>query len=115
MASLAQEIGTFLTENGLSHSVRNDRGCEVIAVEKPQLIIFPIEVNAGSAEEAQARSEEAWKRIKEYTDVHGYPVIITEDTNDDLPDPLKPVMTTNLWRGIERSMFFRLCTRAPRI
>ena len=66
-------------ENGLSHSVENDRGCEVIVVDKPQLAIFPIEVKAATAEEAFVRSEEAWKRIKEYTDVHGYPVIITED------------------------------------
>ena len=66
-------------ENGISHSVENDRGCEVIVVDKPQLAIFPIEVKAATAEEAFVRSEEAWKRIKEYTDVHGYPVIITED------------------------------------
>lgn len=79
MASLAQEIGAFLMENGISHSVENDRGCEVIVVNKPQLAIFPIEVKAATAEEAFVRSEEAWKRIKEYTDVHGYPVIITED------------------------------------
>lgn len=79
MTSLAQEIGSFLTENGLSHSVENDRGCEVIVVDKPQLAIFPIEVKAATAEEAFVRSEEAWKRIKGYTDVHGYPVIITED------------------------------------
>ena len=79
MTSLAQEIGSFLTENGLSHSVQNDAGRGIIVVEKPHTVIFPIEVDAVTAEEALARSEEEWKRIKGYTDVHGYPVIITED------------------------------------
>ena len=79
MTSLAQEIGSFLTENGLSHSVQNGAGRGIIVVEKPHTAIFPIEVDAVTAEEARARSEEEWKRIKGYTDVHGYPVIITED------------------------------------
>src|ERR1041384_6885831 len=33
--------------------------------------------------------------------------------SDDLPDPLNPVMTTSLSRGIVTSMFLRLCSRAP--
>lgn len=32
---------------------------------------------------------------------------------DDLPDPDKPVITTNWLRGIATSTFLRLCTRAP--
>src|SRR5882672_11138391 len=35
--------------------------------------------------------------------------------SDDLPEPDRPVNTTSLSRGISRSMFFRLCSRAPRI
>src|SRR5262245_46238327 len=31
------------------------------------------------------------------------------------PEPLGPVMTTSLPRGISRLMFWRLCVRAPRI
>src|ERR1700677_1820309 len=34
---------------------------------------------------------------------------------EDLPEPLKPVMTTNLSRGMERLRFLRLCWRAPPI
>ena len=64
MTSLAQEIGSFLTENGLSHSVQNNAGRGIIVVEKPHTVIFPIEVDAVTAEEARARSEEEWKRIK---------------------------------------------------
>src|SRR5579875_2048355 len=34
--------------------------------------------------------------------------------SDDFPDPLRPVMTVRLLRGISTSMFLRLCCRAPR-
>src|SRR5437773_10963965 len=34
--------------------------------------------------------------------------------SDDLPEPDRPVITTNLSRGMSTSMFRRLCTRAPR-
>ena len=33
--------------------------------------------------------------------------------SDDFPEPLNPVMTVKVLRGIETSMFFRLCCRAP--
>src|ERR1051325_3665140 len=32
---------------------------------------------------------------------------------DDLPEPLRPVMTTSLSRGMESVRFLRLCSRAP--
>jgi hypothetical protein len=34
--------------------------------------------------------------------------------SDDLPEPLNPVITVNVLRGISTSMFLRLCWRAPR-
>src|SRR2546428_6902250 len=34
---------------------------------------------------------------------------------DDLPEPLRPVMTTSLSRGIFSVRFLRLCSRAPPI
>src|SRR5262245_50638728 len=34
--------------------------------------------------------------------------------SDDLPEPERPVRTTNRSRGISTSMFLRLCSRAPR-
>src|SRR6476646_8403618 len=34
--------------------------------------------------------------------------------SDDLPEPDRPVMTVSVSRGISTSMFFRLCSRAPR-
>ena len=33
---------------------------------------------------------------------------------DDLPEPLNPVMTVRVLRGISTEMFLRLCWRAPR-
>src|SRR6266566_9262968 len=35
--------------------------------------------------------------------------------SDYFPEPDSPVKTTSLSRGISRSMFLRLCSRAPRI
>src|SRR5438270_3159090 len=34
--------------------------------------------------------------------------------SEDLPEPLSPVITVRLLRGISTVMFFRLCWRAPR-
>src|SRR5690606_27863446 len=34
---------------------------------------------------------------------------------EDLPDPDRPVITISLSRGSSRSMFLRLCVRAPRM
>lgn len=34
--------------------------------------------------------------------------------SDDLPEPLSPVTTVRVLRGISTSMFLRLCCRAPR-
>src|SRR5947208_15227986 len=35
--------------------------------------------------------------------------------SEDLPEPERPVNTTRRSRGISRSMFLRLCSRAPRM
>ena len=35
--------------------------------------------------------------------------------SEDLPEPERPVKTTSRSRGMSRSMFLRLCSRAPRI
>src|SRR6266496_2246995 len=38
---------------------------------------------------------------------------MVSNASDDLPEPLKPVMTTSLSRGISSVRFLRLCSRAP--
>src|SRR5271170_5488468 len=39
---------------------------------------------------------------------------MVSNASEDLPDPLRPVITVRLLRGISTSMFLRLCWRAPR-
>ena len=36
-----------------------------------------------------------------------------QKASEDLPDPLRPVITTNLFRGRDREIFLRLCSLAP--
>src|SRR6266581_1126738 len=40
---------------------------------------------------------------------------MVSNARDDLPEPLRPVMTTSLSRGIWSVRFLRLCSRAPPI
>src|ERR1044071_6067236 len=38
---------------------------------------------------------------------------MVSNASEDLPDPLNPVITVRVLRGISTSIFFRLCWRAP--
>ena len=38
---------------------------------------------------------------------------MVSNAKDDFPEPDKPVITTNLFLGIEILIFFKLCCRAP--
>src|SRR4029453_2604051 len=40
---------------------------------------------------------------------------MVSNASDDLPEPDSPVITTSWSRGISRSTFLRLCSRAPRV
>src|SRR3989338_7119811 len=40
---------------------------------------------------------------------------MVSNAKDDLPEPESPVNTTSLLLGTVTSIFFRLCTRAPRM
>src|SRR4029450_2792325 len=40
---------------------------------------------------------------------------MVSNASDDLPEPDSPVITTSWSRGISRSTFLRLCSRAPRM
>src|SRR3954469_332561 len=39
---------------------------------------------------------------------------MVSNASDDFPEPLSPVITVSVFRGISTLMFFRLCWRAPR-
>src|SRR5580704_2613123 len=38
---------------------------------------------------------------------------MVSNASEDFPDPLKPVITVKVLRGISTSIFFKLCCRAP--
>ena len=38
---------------------------------------------------------------------------MVSNASEDFPEPLKPVITVKVLRGISTSIFFRLCCRAP--
>src|SRR5690606_8607377 len=40
---------------------------------------------------------------------------MVSNASEDLPEPDRPVITISLSRGRSRSMFLRLCVRAPRM
>src|SRR5688500_17613555 len=40
---------------------------------------------------------------------------MVSNASEDFPEPDSPVITVSLSRGIETSMFLRLCSRAPRM
>src|SRR6266478_6320903 len=40
---------------------------------------------------------------------------MVSNASEDFPEPDRPVNTTSLSRGISRSTFLRLCSRAPRM
>src|SRR5665213_483584 len=40
---------------------------------------------------------------------------MVSNASEDLPEPERPVKTTNWSRGMATSMFLRLCSRAPRM
>src|SRR5450432_3808579 len=40
---------------------------------------------------------------------------MVSNASEDFPEPDRPVNTTSRSRGISRSTFFRLCSRAPRM
>ena len=83
MSRLTDNIAAFLNENGfeLSFQIRHD--FDVIFTRtldgRHTKVILPLEISAGTIEEAAAESEKADEAIKVITKEAGYPLIITED------------------------------------
>ena len=48
-----------------------------------------------------------------YREQHAQIRNIVSKASEDLPDPLKPVITVSLLRGISTLIFFKLCSLAP--
>ena len=83
MSRLIDNIADFLAENGfeLSFQIRHD--FDVIVTRtldgRHIKVILPLEISAGTIEEAEAESENAEYAIRMITREAGYPLIITED------------------------------------
>ena len=83
MSRLIDYIADFLVENGfeLSFQIRHD--FDVIVTRtldgRHTKVILPLEISAGTIEEAEAESENAEYAIRMITREAGYPLIITED------------------------------------
>ena len=83
MSRLIDNIADFLVENGfeLSFQIRHD--FDVIVTRtldgRRTKVILPLEISAGTIEEAEAESENAEDAIRMITREAGYPLIITED------------------------------------
>lgn len=83
MSRLIDHIADFLVENGfeLSFQIRHD--FDVIVTRtldgRHTKVILPLEISAGTIEEAETESENAEYAIRMITREAGYPLIITED------------------------------------
>lgn len=83
MSRLTDNIAAFLNENGfeLSFQIRHD--FDVIFTRtldgRHTKMILPLEISAGTIEEAAAESEKAEDAIRMITKEAGYPLIIAED------------------------------------
>ena len=83
MSRLIDNIAEFLVANGfeLSFQIRHD--FDVIVTRtldgRHTKVILPLEISAGTIEEAEAESENAEDAIRMITREAGYPLIITED------------------------------------
>ena len=90
MARLAEEIRSFLAENGLDASVRMDGEYELVSIRMPESVILPIEITSRTLEEAQAdslKTENLLARMRH--EGRGYPLIITEDRWRRNPEAMK--------------------------
>ena len=83
MSRLIDNIADFLVENGfeLSFQIRHD--FDVIVTRtldgRHTKVILPLEISAGTIEEAEAESDNAEYAIRMIKREAGYPLIITED------------------------------------
>lgn len=83
MSRLIDHIADFLVENGfeLSFQIRHD--FDVIVTRtldgRHTKVILPLEISAGTIEEAEAESDNAEDAIRMIRREAGYPLIITED------------------------------------
>ncbi len=83
MSRLIDDIGAFLDEGGFEYSFQSRHGFDVICVrtldKRHTRVILPLEISAGSVEEAIQNSQEAEEAVRMISSLEGYPIIIPED------------------------------------
>ena len=83
MSRLTDNIAAFLESNGFEPSLQIRHDFDVLVTKtsdgRHTRVILPLEISAGTIEEAEAESEKAEDAIRMIAREAGYPLIITED------------------------------------
>lgn len=83
MSRLIEDIGAFLNANGFEYSFQIRHDFDVICARtmdgQHTRVILPLEISAGTLEEAAKESQMAYEAVRSIRALEGYPIIIPED------------------------------------
>lgn len=83
MSRLIEDIGAFLNANGFEYSFQIRHDFDVICARtmdgQHTRVILPLEISAGTLEEAVKESRMAYEAVLSIRTLEGYPIIIPED------------------------------------
>ena len=83
MSRLIEDIGAFLNANGFEYSFQIRHDFDVICARtmdgQHTRVILPLEISAGTLEEAVKESLRAHEAVRSIRTLEGYPIIIPED------------------------------------
>ena len=83
MSRLIKDIGAFLNANGFEYSFQIRHDFDVICARtmdgQHTRVILPLEISAGTLEEAVKESLRAHEAVRSIRTLEGYPIIIPED------------------------------------
>lgn len=83
MSRLIEDIGAFLNANGFEYSFQIRHDFDVICARtmdgQHTRVILPMEISAGTLEEAVKESRMAYEAVLSIRALEGYPIIIPED------------------------------------
>lgn len=83
MSRLIEDIGAFLNANGFEYSFQIRHDFDVICARtmdgQHTRVILPLEISAGTLEEAVKESRMAYEAVLSIKALEGYPIIIPED------------------------------------
>jgi hypothetical protein len=83
MSRMIDDIGALLEANGFEYSFQIRYGFDVICARtmdgQHTRVILPLEISAGTLEEAAKESQRAYEAVRSIRMLEGYPIIIPED------------------------------------